>query len=186
MSNNILAKNEDGVVFIDFIFLLIPFMTIILGLCQLALLYLGSLAVQRSAATAARAAMVVLDDDPKYYDGQARNTLGGKRQEDIELAASFPLYALKTSPPFRDDLEHTFRAWKTSPYRMNLDVASGLEVSFPRLGTSAGRPTKVRIRYEFTCEVPLVRSLLCDAGKRTLEAEATLPNHAAKYTYGQW
>lgn len=87
-----LTANTQGAIFIEFLFVVLPFMIIVLGLTQTALMYLGGLAVKRSAATAARAAMVVFDDDPEKYGGQGRNTMGGQREDAIKMAAAFPIF----------------------------------------------------------------------------------------------
>jgi len=181
------AKDSSGAVFIEFLIVVLPFLTLVFGLCQLALLYVGSLAVQRSASTAARAAMVVFDDDPDDYGGQARNTTGGQRAEAIEIAASFPIYALKSSPKSGDSIGHALRSSNSSPYLSAKAVAEGLTVTYPGgVGGDRGDPITVRVEYEFPCEVPVVRNLMCDGGTITITAESTMPSHAADYEYGSW
>src|SRR5690606_15042291 len=44
-------------------------------LVQLSLMYVGKLAVRHSANRAARAAVVVIPDDPQYYDGEEVNQI---------------------------------------------------------------------------------------------------------------
>lgn len=69
------SKNQRGIVTIEVLMALIPLLTIFLGVTQLALLWMGKLVVQHAAARAARAAIVILDDDPKHYGGAARGNL---------------------------------------------------------------------------------------------------------------
>ena len=182
-----LVRDEGGRVYTEFVSVVLVFLVLIFTLTQQALLFAGGLAVQRSAATAARAAMVVLDDDPQYYGGQGRNNAGGARGAAIELAASFPLYALKTSAKASDTLEHAFRSYKNSPYAQPNGILPGLTVTYPS-GTSSRRGDliTVLVEYEFPCEVPIGRVVLCRGGTLKLEAESTLPNMSADYDYGQW
>lgn len=181
-----LGSDQEGAVFIEFVIVILPFLVLLFGLAQLTLMYFGSLAVHRAATTGARAAMVALDEDPQYLGG-SRNSLGGQRTEMIEIAASFPIYALKSSPNNADTLQHALRSYKSSPYSTQNSVADGLTVSFPN-GVSAdrGSPITVKVTYEFPCEVPVVRGLMCDGGTITLQADSTLPNMSADYEYGQW
>lgn len=179
--------NTQGAIFIEFLFVVLPFMIIFLGLAQTALMYMGGLAVKRSAATAARAAMVVFDDDPKKYGGQARNTLGGQREAAIKMAAAFPIFAIQTSPKTKDDLKHALRAWGDSPYHTEQAIPDGLRVEFPG-GVSSGRGSSitVEVSYDYPCEVPLVRAIMCPSGTLEITKQSTLPNHAANYSYGSW
>lgn len=61
-----------GVVYAEFLIAFLPIFVFFLGMVQLALVYGCKLAVQRAANNAARAAVVVLDDDPRWYDCQPR------------------------------------------------------------------------------------------------------------------
>jgi hypothetical protein len=70
-----LAGGTSGAVYVEFLIAFIPFFVMVLGMIQSALLYTGHLVVQHSATTAARAAIVVLPDDPRLYDGAPVNTL---------------------------------------------------------------------------------------------------------------
>ena len=62
-----------------------PIFTLFLGLVQLGVLYVADLAVHHAAYRAARAAAVVLDDDPRYYEGEARGEIGGRPVSSEEL-----------------------------------------------------------------------------------------------------
>lgn len=75
---NHLAKNEKGAVYVEFLLVFLPVFFIFLGLIQAAMLYTANIVVRHAATTAARAAMVVLDDDPAKYDDELRNDLTGE------------------------------------------------------------------------------------------------------------
>ncbi len=72
-----LKQDTRGAVYVEFLISFIPVFFMFLGMVQIALMFVGGLAVQRAAAAAARAAAVVLDDDPQYYGGAERMQLGG-------------------------------------------------------------------------------------------------------------
>jgi hypothetical protein len=75
---NRLAKDERGAVYVEFLLVFLPVFLIFLGLVQASLLYTANIVVRHAANTAARAAMVVLDDDPAEYDDEARNDMTGE------------------------------------------------------------------------------------------------------------
>ncbi len=64
-----------GAVYVEVIVCLMPVLVLFLGIVQMALLGSARLVVRHSAYRAARAAIVVLDDDPKKYGGAARGDL---------------------------------------------------------------------------------------------------------------
>ncbi len=182
-----LHSNTRGAIFIEFLFLVLPFLILLFGLAQTALMYMAGMAVKRSAATGARAAMVVLDDDPKRYGGQGRNTLGGQREQAIKMAAAFPLFAVETVPKTADTLGHALRASEGNPYKTEQGLPAGLKVEFPGGVSSArGSSITVKVTYDYPCEVPVIRTLMCPDGTLTLTSQSTLPNHAANLTYGTW
>lgn len=74
-----LLRDRTGAVYVEFLAVFFPIFLMCLAIIQLAFLSAAKLTIQHSAVRAVRAAVVVLDDDPKHYDGVARNCLtGGK------------------------------------------------------------------------------------------------------------
>ncbi len=73
--------DEEGAAYVEFLIAFLPFFILFLGMVQMSLMYAGDLVVQHAASRAARAAMVVLDDDPQYYDGAARRQVNGSGSE---------------------------------------------------------------------------------------------------------
>ncbi|MBK8169932.1 MAG: pilus assembly protein [Sandaracinaceae bacterium] len=69
------VRQTRGAVYVEFLIVFIPVLTLFLGSIQAALLYGANLVVRHSATTAARAAIVVLDDEPENYDDQPRNSV---------------------------------------------------------------------------------------------------------------
>jgi len=64
-------------VYVEFLVVFLPLFLLFLGGVQAAFLYASQLGVRHAAATAARSAAVVLDDDPRRYDGAPRLSVTG-------------------------------------------------------------------------------------------------------------
>ena len=174
-----LARDRRGATYVEFLVAVIPFFIFILCVFQIALLQFADIAVERAANAAARSAVVVLDDDPQFYGGEARNSAapGGARQEAIRRGAANVLLSL--------------------PASSDVDTSGDLEVTFPaqpgadqvRAAFQPNEMVRVRVSYAFTCGVPLARRIMCrEAGAdgenvSLLEREAGLPNQGARYTY---
>ncbi len=62
-----LARGTSGAVYVEFLIAFLPFFIMVLGMTQTALMYMGHLVVQHAANIAARAAIVVIPDDPARY-----------------------------------------------------------------------------------------------------------------------
>lgn len=70
-----LVEDEDGAAYVEFLIAFMPFLFMFLGMVQMALMYAADLVVQHAASRAARAAIVVLDDDPRRYDDAERRSV---------------------------------------------------------------------------------------------------------------
>lgn len=68
-------RDDRGGVYIEFLLAFPPLFLLFLAICQLSLLAAAKLVVQHAATRAARAAIVVLEDDPKYYGDAPRGDL---------------------------------------------------------------------------------------------------------------
>jgi Flp pilus assembly protein TadG len=120
------VRDARGAVYVEFLLVFLPVFLLFLGILELGFLYTGRLVAQHAATRAARAAVVILDDDPAFYGGEARDTLdmngntmsdspiekfmdgagygggatrpaGGPRFRDIRSAASIPLLSVAPS-----------------------------------------------------------------------------------------
>lgn len=86
-----------GVVSVETLLTLVPLLLAFLGVVQLALVGLAVVVVEHAATRGARAATVVLDDDPAHYGGAARGSL-------VEGSADpAPDYGLPTTPGPSDE-----------------------------------------------------------------------------------
>ena len=166
--------------FVEFLIVFLIFLTIVLGMVQLAFLYVGRAVTQRAANAATRAAVVVLDDDPRCY-GAPRNVAAGRRLEDIRLAARVPLSSLSAHGATVEDAIGRGLGGHGAGLAYAGDA---LRVSFPNGSPGLESDVTVRVAFEFSCGVPLGRFVLCGADAAlTLQAEATLPNQGARYDY---
>jgi Flp pilus assembly protein TadG len=178
-----LARNQRGATYVEFLVVVVPFFMFVMCVLQSALLEFADLAVERAASAAARSAVVVLDDDPKFYGGEPREAVvpGGARDAVIRRGAANVLAAL--------------------PAGVGADKSSQLTVTFSRGAGAAQQtssfdpaaPVTVRVAYLFRCGVPLARRIMChhagsgaESGENfaRFEREATLPNQGARYSYG--
>ena len=78
-----LWRDARGAVFVEQLIAFLPVMFFFLAAWQLMELCAGDLLVKRAASAAARAAVVVLPDDPMFYGDVAVNSFTGARRRDI-------------------------------------------------------------------------------------------------------
>jgi Flp pilus assembly protein TadG len=120
------VRDARGAVYVEFLLVFLPVFLLFLCILELGFLYTGRLVAQHAATRAARAAVVILDDDPAFYGGEVRNRVdingstmtesaverfmdgagfgggaarprGAMRFRDIRSAASIPLLAVAPS-----------------------------------------------------------------------------------------
>jgi hypothetical protein len=152
-----LKSDQRGAVFVEQLIAYLPVMFFFLATWQLLELCAAHLILKRAASAAARAAVVVLPDDPAFYDGVAKDSFSGKRKEDIELAAAM---ILATNPHFTSDFK--------------VEVPSDLKGSAPLTAT---------VKAKFFCFAGWV-SLVCGpTGVRELTAKSVYAYQGAAYSY---
>jgi hypothetical protein len=120
------ARDLRGAVYVEFLLVFLPVFLLFLCILELGFLYTGRLVAQHAATRAARAAVVILDDDPAFYGGETRDRVepggttttpsaidafmdgtgfggtvsspaGAARFRDIRSAASIPLLSVAPS-----------------------------------------------------------------------------------------
>ena len=97
---NSVLRSSEGAVFVEQLIALLPTLFFFLATWQLLELCAADLVVKRAANAAARAAIVVLPDDPMFYGGTPVNSFTGARKYDIELSAAM---ILSTAPQLSAD-----------------------------------------------------------------------------------
>ncbi len=118
---NGLVADTGGAVYVEFLLAFIPLFFLFLGMVQMGLLYGAALVLQHSANIAARSSMVVIDDDPQYYDN------AGRRQLDTESSgmSSFVQRAGGLIGTFFGG-SSTGPAWTGGPRLQAIEFAAGM------------------------------------------------------------
>ncbi|MCC6872934.1 MAG: pilus assembly protein [Sandaracinaceae bacterium] len=183
--------SESGVVYVEFVMAFMPIFLLFLGIAQIAMLFSSRLLVHHATVRAARAAIVIADDDPRWYEtNDQRGVLGGRHAVPDDLLAALARGRLWASsgelprpdaaarPSRRSEVETT-AALVLLPLAArpgdSLGAAIGspglregarltlerLEVALP--GEQLGRddPITVAVSYQFECTIPLARRLVC-------------------------
>lgn len=150
-----LRSHSGGAVVVELLVAYIPVLFAFLAFWQLDELLVAQMVVGRASSAAGRAAVVVLPDDPMFYAGEAKNTLGGKREGDVRLAAGMILAA---SPHLGEDFQ----------------------LSISELPEDVGN-VEVSVAANFRCDR---LRLVCGAdGVVSLKATSSHTYHGAKYEY---
>lgn len=154
-----LLWNTCGAVYLEFLIAVVPVVVILVETWQFLELCAAELILQRAASAAARAAAVVLPDDPVHYANGATHVYAGARQAEIEKAA--------------------WLVTRISPY---FPQPPQVEVSPNSLAPSA-ESLAATVTIDFHCMTgPL--SLLCPGtGTRKLSRQAVCAYHGASYSY---
>lgn len=152
-------RGRAGAVYVEFLIAFLPVFFFFLSLVQLIFLQTASLITHHAAAKAVRAAVVVLPDDPKYYNNVPVGSFSGQRKSDIERAAQIPLAT------------------------MGLLEAAAVKISIkPNYARNALLTAKVE--YQYHCKVPWGRFLICGfTNFKKITAEASMTNQGALYAY---
>lgn len=162
-----LERDARGAVYVEFLIAFLPLLVFFECLVQLAGLITAKLVVAHAASCGARAASVVVWDDPKYYSNVEPGSATGQRRDDIEKAVAIPLRAVK------------------SIVKMKVTMPSGDGAGDDRTSYGADDVVRVRVEATYRCMVPLASHLVCGlvTGRRTLTAEAAMPGQGAEYKY---
>lgn len=187
-----LLRDTRGAVFVEFLIAFLPVFTFFLCLVQLSLLFTVKVVTEHAAINAARAAAVIVADDPKSYGANERPNqliLNGERFDAIRDAALLTL----------------------SPLILNGTI-DRLTVSFPPPGTPNGEgqtgtihytpmhdndisKMRVRVEVDAQCRIAIANRIACTAFSNiirealtlhpviSVRAEAVFPYQGAEYEY---
>ncbi len=184
MRRRSLHKDEGGAVYAEFLIAFPPMLLMFLAMLQLALMYSARLAVRHAAYRAARAAIVVIPDDPDRHGGEPAykidyDSAGGGEESSFELstgsgrlkairtAGSFPL--LGFAPPLarvtgETSLGDAYSLGAADLFGGAAYTLGATAVTFPEEpGGMAFRESfdmremvTTRLTYLFTCTIPIV------------------------------
>jgi hypothetical protein len=166
-----------GTTSIEMLICFMILITVWFGLAQLSLVGVGRLVVQHAAHRAARAAIVILDDDPEKYQKAPRGLVareGEPRMAAVRTAAYAPLAVL--APPVANLAEIALGGGSTLKGAIATDLTSvgwaalynpvAAAVTLEREGApadafEAAEPVTAHVAYLFHCRVPFVARLIC-------------------------
>lgn len=94
-----LRRDQRGAAYAEFLIAFPAMFTVFLVLVQLGLIYAARLGVAHASVRAARAAVVVLPDDPRFYDGERINRLSHSESGSNSAAASFDVLGFAGGMP---------------------------------------------------------------------------------------
>lgn len=181
---------------IEFLLAFLPTFLLFLGLIQSGLLFTARLFVDHAATNAARAAAVVIGDDPKRYDGEPPHQISSdsRRFKAVRSAALLTLAPLILNGTVQGvDLVFPPQETPGGP-------AQKKTVSFAPMGVHDITKVRVRLEVEVACRIPLVNWIACpprldlhrlqrDIGllspTQWIQAEAIFPYQGASYDYAQ-
>jgi hypothetical protein len=124
---------------------------------QLCYLEVAGLATQHAAIIAARAAVVVAADDPRFYDGTPVGRLEGKRRAEVEEAVRNALRIAADNPKVHVTFTGSFEE---------------------------GTIVKAKVTFDYDCWVPYGGTLVCGVPRRhRIEREAAMPAQTPGYEY---
>jgi Flp pilus assembly protein TadG len=173
---------QRGAVTVEFLIAMMPMLMFFLWLMQYAFIVSGKLITKHAAVITARAASVILDDDPANYGQTPRGQYDGKRKEHIQAAARIVLSSLG-GLVLKD----------VSIMQGDKPAANG--AIFTRDGNGNDIPLRVRVKVRMVCRVAGNTSNIFAGtfggpcfnpgahGYRDFEEFATFPTQAASYDY---
>jgi len=187
--------DRRGVVFVEFLIAFLPVYTFFLCLLQLALLFAVRLVTEHAAVDAARAAAVVIGDDPKRYNGEKINRLTVKGSARYEVVRDAAL--LSMAPLILNGFVHDVNVVFPPEDRPGGPARTGT-LGFAPMNDSQVSKVRVRVEVEAECRIGIANRIACpmsfdfthatDALKiaipmRTVRAEAVYPYQGARYDY---
>lgn len=93
-----LARDDGGAVYVEFLLAFLPIFLLSLAICQAAFVVAGRMVVNHAALVGARSAIVVLEDDPRYYAGAERGWVSDKPPKNPKGGALSTLAQLFGTP----------------------------------------------------------------------------------------
>jgi len=155
--------DQRGAVYVEMLIAYVPVLAFFFGVLQLADIAAAHLIVQHAASAAVRAAVVVMPDDPVFYEGgrDGAEPQDNKRA-DIERAADTVLRATHRLISDGDNVE------------LNREIAITHDAGHLR------DPVTARVSARYRCFATIFCGL---SGTVTLNEEATLPYQGARFKF---
>lgn len=188
-----LGADSRGAVYVEFLIAFMPVYVFFLCVVQLGLLFTVRLITEHAAVNAARAAAVVIGDDPKRYDNEAVNTLkpNGKRDTAVRNAAILTL-----TPLILNGVVQSVKVYYPPPDQPDGKGQTGT-FKYDAMKDSTIQKMRVRVEVEAACRIALASQIACSGSlfsdvkqqllfmlpTRMVRAEAIFPYQGASYEY---
>jgi Flp pilus assembly protein TadG len=186
-----LGKSTLGAVYVEFIIAFLPFLITFLCLWQVAILYWTKLMVDHAAFSAARAAAVIVGEDPKNVSDSSDsvNKLTSTRQGLVENAAYVALAPLVINGTI-DNITVEY----PDPTKPGGADSMGNKTYSPMSGNSVGN-IRVRVIAKMQCRIAFANLIMCAGFMNKLQnsigldptvdvaGESIFPYQGAAYTY---
>jgi len=162
-----LRTDARGAIYVEFLIVFMPLFVMFMSLVQFAFVQTANLVTKHAAVQAARAAIVVLPDDPNFYGNVPVNKVAGDRKTIIEAAARGRLLAVSTMPDFKIQFPSTPGGDDDKTQFQQDDVV------------------RVKLTFNYPCKIPIGNRFVCTllGSKKALKAEAALPLQGAGFEY---
>ncbi len=162
-----LRKDARGAIYVEFLIVFMPMFVMFMSLVQFAFVQTANLVTKHAAVQAARAAIVVLPDDPAFYGNVAVNKVAGDRKAVIEAAARGRLLAVSMVPDFTIKFPSTPGGDDDKSQFQQDDIV------------------RVKLTFNYPCKIPIGNRFVCSmlGQKKALKAEAALPLQGAGWEY---
>jgi hypothetical protein len=188
-------EDDDGAVFVEFLIAFMPVYVFFLCVIQLSLLFTVRLVTEHAAVNAARAAAVVLADDPRRYGGEHLHEVSAERGERYTAIRNA---ALLTLAPFV--LNGTVLGVDVLFPPPDKPGAAGRKgpLHFQPMGAHEVDKVRVRVEVDTACRIGFANRVTCpllNLGSRPrphvqldmptilVRAEAVYPYQGARYAY---
>lgn len=191
-------RRREGAVYAEFLIAFPPVLMFFLCLIQLSMIFVAKLSVQHAAGRAARAAVVVIPDDPAHYDDEPINdlttgflggllggpapfglSLGEGRLDAIRAAAWMPLIPISPSITWYGERASVIRSYEAGYSQIltrGMYARSATAVTFYDEPESTDmiwefeprQSITTRVTHLYYCSIPLANTILCDSLLETI------------------
>jgi hypothetical protein len=178
-------RHDGGVAIAEVVITIIPFLLLLFGMMQLALIAVARISVRYAAGRAVRAAVVVLPAHGEA-DSPATGLAKDNPREAIRDAAAYALIPVVGAP------EQTIGAALGAGGDLTLKIASaraatGVILPASGLSPAANEAITTRVVFAYPCRVPLANRFLCnDAGSISADARADLERAQVRAPVGRF
>jgi hypothetical protein len=190
-----MGRDQRGAIFVEFLIAFLPVYTFFLCLIQLGLLFSVRIVTEHAALNAARAAAVVIGDEPRRYNGEKINQLvvnGSARYAAVRNAALLTL-----APLILNGFIHRVTV-VFPPEGQPGGPGRGGSLAFAPMSDQRVSKIRVRVEVEAECRIGIANRIACPLSfdfthptealklaipMRTVRAEAIYPYQGARYDY---